>query len=495
MVSDFQDTNQLLDDIEISNKIDERTRTREAKDANGIWNMCLQIIKDNVNDSVFKTWFAPLSAIDFANDVLTVVVPTQFFCEWLDGHYSDLIQTTLRETIGENAKLKYRIEVPEAKQISEDTPKMQLPAFKYTSNPKPSLHGEAAQVNKQQKATINSNLNPAYSFENMIVGDCNQLAISAAESIADDLRKTRYNPFFIYGNTGLGKTHLASAVGNKIKQMHPNLKVLYTNSENFSIDFVNAIKNDSIHEFKMLYQSLDVLIIDDIQFMAQRNKIQDTFFHIYNALREAGKQIIIASDKPPKDVKNIDDRLISRFQWGLTVQIQAPDQEMRMEILRRKSENEGIELSEDVCDYIARNVTSSVRELEGTLITLLAKHTFDNRAINLDLAREIVEGIANIQDRPLSVEVIKEMVANYYKLSIESMESKSRKHEIVLARQMSMYLIKELLRLPLKKIGSVFGGKDHTTVMHSCQTIENYLQLDKTVRASYEFIKNKLINR
>lgn len=455
-----------------------------------IWNNCLQIIKDNVNESVYNTWFAPISAVSLDNNTLTVSVPSQFFCEWIEAHYYDLLQTTLRKVIGNEIKLKYSIE---GAQISCDNTVMQVPAFKYAPNAKPKVIKEIKSAGKLEM--FNSKLNPAYTFESMIIGESNQLAVSASESVVEDLTKTRYNPFFIYGNTGLGKTHLASAIGNKINQKYPNLKVLYTNSENFSIDYVNAVKSDKVHEFKTYYQSIDVLIVDDIQFLASRSKTQDTFFHIYNALRQMGKQIIIASDKPPKDVKNIDERLISRFQWGLTVQIQPPDQQMRMEILKKKSENEGIELSNEVCDYIARNVTSSIRELEGTLITMLARHTFDSREINLELAREIIEGIANVQDRPLTVDIIKETVSEYYQLAVENMESTSRKHQIVLARQMAMYLIKELMHLPLKKIGSEFGGKDHTTVMHSCQTIENYLQLDKTVKASYEFIKNKLLNR
>ncbi len=493
MVSKIQDADELLKSEKKNNRILENDLAFEDKKLSEIWKHCIDIIKDNVNESVYNTWFAPILAVSLNNNILTLKVPSQFFYEWIEAHYSNLLQLTLKQIIGEEVKLKYRIDGATIDEKSNIVEEINLPAQKYVPNAKPKLSKENKTIEKSD--SFISKLNPAYSFESMIVGDSNQLAVSVAESLVDDLTKTRFNPFFIYGNTGLGKTHLATAIGNRINQKYPNLKVLYTNSENFSIEYVNSVQNNTVNDFKKQYQSLDVLILDDVQFMASRSKTQDTFFHIYNSLQQMGKQIIIASDKPPKDVKNIEERLISRFQCGLTVQMQSPDKEMRMAILKKKSENEGISLPEDVCEYIAQNVTSSIRELEGTLITMMARHIFSNREINLELAREIIEGIANIQDRPLTVEVINETVSDYYKISIESMESKSRKHEIVLARQMSMYLIKEFLHLPLKKIGSIFGGKDHTTVMHSCQTIENYLQLDKTVKASYEFIKSKLINR
>ena len=300
---------------------------------------------------------------------------------------------------------------------------------------------------------------------------------------------------FIYGKTGIGKTHIASAAGNAIAERFPNKTILYTNSENFSIEYVNAIKQNKINEFKELYQSIDVLIIDDIQFLATRTKTQNSFFHIFNALHQQKKQLIIVADRPPKEIEQFDDRLISRFQWGLTVGIGEPDLEMRKAILKSKSEAEGVELPDDVLDLIARNVTSSVRELEGFLITLFARRTFDNREIDVPFTEEIIRGIAKIEDRPITPDLIIDTVSEFYNISIETIKSNSRKHEIALARQMAIYLIKEFTKLPLKAIGQEFGGRDHTTIMHSCRAIDDYLMFDKSVRKSYDKIKSQLANR
>jgi chromosomal replication initiator protein len=465
------------------------------KTADSYWNKCLNIIQDNVSESVFSTWFEPIRAIEYKNDLLTVRVPSQFFCEWIEGHYYSLLQKTVYEVLGEDAKLKYFIDVAQSNSITPQT--IKVPAFKYPPAPQP-VQAPTLKVGAKiiaEPEPFNSGLNPRYTFENIIAGDSNQLAVSAAQAVAKNPGGTRFNPLFIYGKVGLGKTHIAEAIGNYICLKNPRKRVLYTSSENFSIEFVNALQNNKMSEFKSFYHTLDVLIVDDIQFLASREKTQDNFFHIFNSLHQAGKQLILTSDRAPKDISGIDDRLISRFQWGLTVDIQTPDLEMRMAILNKKSEDEGIELPYDVCEYIARNVTSSVRELEGSLITLLAKHTFDNKDINLALAKEIIEGIAIVEDRPLTIDIIKEKVAAYYNLSVEIMESKTRKHEIALARQMSMYLAKQLTQMSLKAIGGGFGGRDHSTVMHSCQTIENYLVVDKAVKNAHDFLKKQLENR
>lgn len=484
------DTEKLLNKTQ-TDYIVEGKAQKKFDSPEALWDFCLKLIKGNVNESAYNTWFASIKVVSLVGDVLTIGVESQFFLDVLDSTYGKLLYATIKEAIGENASLKYQVSTYEDE---PNSPKMQIPAFRHPQSIAPIVE-ELAQHTVKEKPEFNTKLRSDYTFSNMIVGDCNRTAFNAAKSIVDNLGNTRFNPFFIYGNTGLGKTHLANAIGNEILHKKPGKKVLYTNSEEFSIEYVNAIKSNNENDFKLRYQSVDVLIVDDIQFMAKRTSTQETFFHIYNALINAGKQIIVVSDRPIKEVKDINERLVSRMQWGLTVQMQAPDRDMRTEILRRKSENEGMPLPEDVCEYIAKNVTSNIRELEGTILTILARHTFDNRNINLELAREIIEGIAIIEDKPLTVELIKQRVADYYHLTIDTMESKSRKHEIVLARQMSMYLIKELLKLPLKKIGSIFGGKDHTTVMHSCQTIDNYLQLDKTVRASYEYIKSNILER
>ena len=460
--------------------------------ADTYWNKCLNIIKDNVSGSVFSTWFEPIKALSYQNELLTVKVPSQFFCEWIEGHYYSLLQKTVFEVLGESAKVKYHIDVAKDVPVSDS---IILPAFKYPPSKiqiNSAFASTASNVNQEMMCT---NLNARYTFDNLVIGESNQLAISAANAVANNPGGTRFNPLFIYGNAGLGKTHISEAIGNHIVQKNKKLNVRYITTDEFTIEFVNAIHNNKINDFKSLYRTVDVLIIDDIQFLTNKEKTQDNFFHIFNTLHQLGKQIILTSDKPPKDLKDIDERLISRFQWGLTVDVQQPDLEMRMALLNKKAEDEGIEMPFDVSEFIARNVTSNIRELEGTLITMLAKHTFDRKEINLSLAREIVEGIAIIEYRPLTIDIIKEKVAKFYNLSVEIIESKTRKHEIALARQMAMFLAKQLTELSLKSIGSHFGGRDHSTVMHSCQTIENYLVIEKAVKNAYDIIKKQLETR
>lgn len=461
--------------------------TPEGAIAGAYWARCLEIIRDNVDKSAFVTWFKPISAIEYKNSELTIRMPSQFFCEWIEEHYYSLLQKTISEVLGEGTKLKYFVDVAHT---DTSTQSIKLPAFKYPPTP-PATSGIQSKSHAAADS-YNTNLHPAYTFDSFVAGESNQLAYSAAKAVAEKPGKTRFNPLFIYGKTGLGKTHLVSAIGNEIVRTNNKLRVMYTSSENFSIEFVNSIKNNKPHEFKNFYQSFDVLIIDDIQFLAGRDKTQDNFFHIFNSIHSAGGQIVIVSDKSPKEIQDIDARLISRFQWGLVVDIPAPDLEMRMALLFKKSEAEGIELPNDVCEYVAKNVTTSVRELEGVLISLMAKHTFDDREINLELAREVVKNnIAVPENNTPTVDTIKDAVAAYYNLSPQLLESKSRKHEIALARQMAIYLTKEFLPLPLKAIGKEFGGRDHSTILHSCQAIENYLALDKSVNEAYNAIKEK----
>jgi chromosomal replication initiator protein len=454
------------------------------------WNKCQVIIKDNVSSQVWKTWFEPIKALRLQENKLVVKVPSQFFCEWIEEHYYPLLEKTISQVLGENTTLQYEVTVDESNDIAENRT-IKLPAFKYPpQNKQTQLPFAQPKVNIEEFSTY---LNPRYAFENFICGDSNQLATSAATAVSKNPGGTRFNPLVIYGNSGLGKTHLVQGIGNYIVRTNKRARVLYTTSERFTMEFVNAIQNNKSNEFINYYRGIDVLIVDDIQFFGGKEKTQDNFFHTFNALHQAGKQIILTSDKPPKELSDVEDRLISRFQWGLIVDIQPPDFEMRMAILQRKSTDEGIELPQDVIEYVARYVTGSVRELEGSLISLIAKVTFDRRIPDLSLAKEVVHGITSYDgQKPLTIDVIKEVTSEYYQLPIELLESKSRKHEITLARQMAMYLAKELTQLSLKSIGSNFGGRDHSTVMHACHAIENYLVTDRQVKTGYETLKRKL---
>ena len=474
----------IVSNTSVSSKIYENN----VDNADFYWNKCKNIIKDNVTAQVWSTWFEPIKAVRLDGEKLIVKVPSQFFCEWIEEHYYPLLRQTISEILGEDSALQYEVIVNESPNPAESR-SIKLPALKHPPATKQNALPFGQVESKFEE--FPSFLNPRYAIENFIRGESNQLASSAAIAISQNPGGTRYNPLVVYGETGLGKTHLVQGIGNYIVRNNKNSRVLYTTSERFTMEFVNSIQNNKANDFIAFYRSIDVLIVDDIQFFSGKEKTQDNFFHTFNALHQAGKQIILTSDRPPRDLNEVDDRLISRFQWGLIVDIQPPDLEMRMAILQKKSADEGIELPQDTVEYLAKNITTSVRELEGILISLIAKVTFDNRELNLSLAKELVHGIAQ-EPRAIDINDIKEAVSEYFKLSIEQLESKNRKHEIALARQMAIYFAKELTPSSLKIIGSHFGGRDHSTVMHSCQVIENYLVTDRQVKNAYETLKKRL---
>ncbi len=459
-------------------------------EAVSLWNKCLAIIADNVDIQVFRTWFEPIIALSWSDDILIVQVPSQFFLEWIEEHYYQLLQKTMQQVLGAQSRLQYHVVVKKSSDTLEQRT-IKLPAFRHA----PSVQQTSLPfaLSPAPLASFPSYLNQRYNFGNFIRGESNQLAISAGLAVAGNPGGTRFNPLFIYGCTGLGKTHLVQAIGNHIAQNNRNTRVLYTNSERFTIEYVNAIQNNKVNEFTQFYRSIDTLIIDDIQFFAGKEKTQDNFFHTFNELYQSGKQLILTSDKNPKDLTDVDERLISRFQWGLTVDIQPPDFETRMAILQRKSADEGFDLPIDVTEYIARHVFTSVRELEGVLIKIIASVSLDRRELSLELAKESVQGTSAVASKQRQTEIndIKCEVAAYYNTSASALEDSTRKHEIVLARQMAMYLSKQLTTNSLKSIGTSFGKRDHTTVMHACKTIENYLESNATVRTAYETLKKK----
>lgn len=444
------------------------------------WTECLELIKDNVPSQVYLTWFEPIQALRLENSKLVVKIPSQFFCEWIEEHYYPLLEKTIKKCLGPSGSLEYEVVIEETGDSLEERT-IKMPAFKYpTSKSDPQVDSSEGDIE------FTSHLNPRYVFENFVQGDNNQFASSASIAISDNPGTTRFNPLVIYGETGLGKTHLVQSIGNRIVQNKRAKRVLYSTSERFAMEFINSIQNNRTNDFSNFYRSVDVLIIDDIQFFQGKEKTQDNFFHTFNAIHQAGKQIVLTSDKPPRDLKEVDDRLISRFQWGLIVDIQPPDYETRIAILQKKSKDEGIELPGDVLDYLAKHTTSNVRELEGTLISLVAKHTFERKELNLDLAAEVVHGIASVKEKEYSLDTIKQIVAEYFKLSVQSLDSKSRKQEIVLARQMAMYLTKEYTQLSLKSIGKQFGNRDHSTVIYSCKSICDLISTNPSMKNTFQ---------
>jgi chromosomal replication initiator protein len=349
------------------------------------------------------------------------------------------------------------------------------------------------QEKSKPKQNFESHLNNRYTFENFIKGEGNQLARAAAGAISDNPGGTSFNPFFVYGGVGLGKTHLVQAIGNEILKKFSDKKVIYLSSDIFTVEFVEAIQSNRANEFSSFYRSMDVLIIDDIQFLSGKEKTQDLFFHIFNTLHQSRKQIILTSDKPPKDLKGLDERLISRFQWGLTADIQPPELETRLAILKKKTETYGMEISNEILDYIASNITSNIRELEGCLIKILANASLGSKEISFELAKKTVKEIGtNRKANNITIDTITKSVCEHLTVPENKIRDKTRKKEIVLARQLAMYLSKEMTKSSLKTIGLHFGGRDHSTVIHACTSIERSRISDKAIADLIETLKNKI---
>jgi chromosomal replication initiator protein len=444
------------------------------------WKECLRVIKDNVSQMTYNTWFLPIKPLEMSDSILKVQLPSQFFWEWIDEHFNTLITKTIHEVLGPNAKLAYVIsEEKETFEISSLIKKEQ--SSKNTTT-----------VPTKSKPDFETFLNPRYKFDNFIKGEGNQLARAAAGAISDNPGGTSFNPFFVYGGVGLGKTHLIQAIGNKILDNFPDKKIIYLSSDTFTVEFVEAIQSNKVNEFSNFYRNMDVLIIDDIQFLIGKEKTQDLFFQIFNILHQSRKQIILSSDKPPKDLKGLDDRLISRFQWGLTADIQPPDLETRIAILKKKSEDYGMNIANDILEYIASNITSNIRELEGCLIKLLANVSLNSREINLALTKKTVQEIATDRKINITIETITKTVCNYLKVDENKIRDKTRKKEVVLARQVAMYLSKELTKCSLKTIGLNFGGRDHSTVIHACNTVEGMKLIDNTVKYLVDNIRTQI---
>jgi chromosomal replication initiator protein len=468
------------------------THPSESEQARRVWDACLESIREKVNTQSFKTWFEPIVPLHLRSGILTVQVPSQFFYDWLEEHYYAIINATITRVLGADASLEYTVRVDETPVDTEyHTPipaVRRTPPVAITLPGGSSAHSDAALA----KETLPSSLNPRYTFENFIKGDSNQLARAAASAVANNPGGTSFNPLVIYGGTGLGKTHLIQAVGNHVLTHGKARRVLYVSSEKFTVDFVDAVQRDRMSDFSSFYRTMDVLIVDDIQFFAGKEKTQDNFFHTFNELHQIGKQIILSSDRPPKELKGLDDRLLSRFQWGLTSDIQAPDLETRIAILRKKSETDGIDLPQDVVEFIAANVTSNIRELEGCLISLLARASLEGREINLDLARDVLKMVVGDVRSPMTIETIQRTVCEYFNLPEDLLRAKTRKQEVVNARQIAMYLAKELTNSSLKTIGLHFGGRDHSTVIHAYQSVEDQMRIDTKYQTTVTQIRRRL---
>ena len=446
-----------------------------------IWTNCLKVIKESVSPMAYSTWFLPIKPVGHLNNVLKVELPGNFHWEWIEEHYKSLITKALKSAAGDEAKLEYVV-VNDFEHEAEK-PKNQQSV---------TLQEKTAIPLAKPGERIKNTLNQKYTFDNFIKGEGNQLARAAAGAISDNPGGTAFNPFFVYGGVGLGKTHLIQAIGNEILAKMPNKKVIYLSSDQFTVEFLDSIQSNKANEFSAYYRAMDVLILDDIQFLIHKEKTQEYFFNIFNTLHQSGKQIILSSDKAPKDLKGMDERLISRFHWGLQADIQPPDYETRMAILSKKANDFGIAISNEILEYIAANITSNIRELEGCLIKLLANVSLNSKEITLDLVKKSVKEISTSKKINIGIDIITKIVCEFLSVEENKVRAKTRKQEVVLARQLSMYLSKELTKSSLKTIGLHFGGRDHSTVIHACTTIDKLLQSDKSFIETVVSIKNKI---
>ena len=465
-----------------------------------VWNNCLSIIRDNVTAQNFKTWFKPIKAVKLDDKILTVQVPSQFFYEWLENNYITLIKKTLKRELGKDAKLEYNILLETSsgkKPYVTKLPSSDQPTLKNDPISMPINMGDSTIRNPfiipgLQKININPQLNESYTFDAYIEGECNRLARSAGFAVSQNPGGTSFNPLFIYGNGGLGKTHLANAIGIEAKNNHPEKIVLYVSADKFQTQFVDAIMDNKKNDFVHFYQSIDVLIIDDVQFLCGKEKTQDVFFHIFNHLHQNKNQIILTSDKAPVDIVGMEQRLLSRFKWGLSADLQSPDLETRLAILKKKIKNDGIDIPYEVVEYIAYSITTNVRELEGALISLLAQSSLNKKEITIDLARNMLDKFVKNTVREVSIDYIQKVVCDYFDIPIEIMKSKTRKREIVQCRQLAMYFSKQMTKNSLAMIGKHCGNKDHATVLHACKTVNNLADTDKRFKGYISDIEKKL---
>jgi len=471
--------------------------------AESAWSECLEIIQDNISYQKFKSWFEPIEAVKLEDNTLTIQVPSQFWYEWLEEHYYNMLRSTIAKVLGSDGKLEYSVLV-EKSDRHEDNRSVRLPQrpmppsqpqeMNTYSDYHPGKIENPFVIPGIRKTNIDSNLNSNYVFDRYIEGDCNRLARSAAMAIAENPGKNSFNPFFVYGTTGLGKTHLIQSIGNKVKeQFGSEFSVLYVSSETFTNEFVQAIRNNRASEFTMFYRHIDVLIVDDIQFFSGKEKTQEEFFHIFNALHQEGKQIILSSDRAPKDIPDIEERLISRFSWGLSADLQVPEYETRYAILERKANDNGITIDPNIIEFIAHNFKSNVRDLEGAIIKLLATASLKHiDEIDLAMAKSVLRDMVKSSQSQLSIESIQNYVCDYFGIDTNKVREKTRKQEIVEARQMAMYLSKKFTKSSLKSIGLQFGGRDHSTVIHAISTIEERLETSPKHKRILRELEQKL---
>jgi chromosomal replication initiator protein len=505
------------------------------KDFRTVWAGCLRTIAAEIGEQSFNTWFRPIMPVELKGNVLTIQVPSAYFYDWLEEHYVDELRRALYQELGPEGRLEYSVVVDQGNEQAR--PKtLHLPPPRKAAAPDPrdtpannqpmgnplAGSGRAAAARyvatgPARKSAVMSNgndtsvlrnpfdtakpmdgnlvpsqLNGSYTFDNYIEGDCNRLARSAGLAVANKPGTTSFNPLMVYGGVGLGKTHLVQAIGNHIKATAPERFVLYVSAEKFTNQFIDSVQRTAVQDFANFYLQVDALILDDVQFLANKGKTQEMFFHIFNHLHQSGKQIVMTSDRPPKDLQGLEDRLLNRFKWGLTADVQSPDFETRVAIIRNKMDQDGIDIPPPhVVDYLANSVHTNVRELEGVIASLVAQSSLSRRDIDLEMVKQALRHIIEEVEAEVNLDFIQKTVAAYFGISVDLLKDKTRKKEVVTARQVAMYFAKHHTAHTLKTIGFHFGGRDHTTVMHSVQTVSDLVDSDKKFREQVDELRKK----
>ena len=466
-----------------------------------VWAKCLEFIKDNIDEQPFLTWFAPIVPVTLEGKTLKIKVPSQFVYEWLEDNYIGLLKSAMTYTLGEGARLIYIIDSPvDKKQLpSTNRPELAKQSLTLATEAKDPELKNPFIIPGIREITVDPQLNLHQNFDNFVEGESNRLARSAGIAVANKPGGTAFNPLFIFGGVGLGKTHLAHAIGVDIKEKYPKKKVLYVSAEKFTQQFISASTakdkdKNNLNDFIHFYQLIDVLIVDDIQFLSGKVKTQDAFFHIFNHLHQTGKQVILTSDKAPVDLFDIEQRLLSRFKWGLSAELTTPDYNTRYKILQNKFYTDGAEISEDIIAYLAENIRTNIRELEGVSNSLIAQAAFNRKEYSIELAQSIIEKSVKNSQCDLTIDHIQQIIADYFNLDIESLHSKTRKRNVVQARQLAMFFSKKYTKSSLSTIGSQIGQRDHATVLHACKTVENLIETDREFKKYVSDLETKFSN-
>ncbi len=450
-----------------------------------VWSRCLQVIKQNIEAQQFKTWFEPIRAVSLSGSTLTLEVPSDYFREYIESAFLDLLRKTLRRELGNDAKLMYTLrpvsnqpamKFPGQTSATPSNPPVTL-VSQPTDRPNPFVYPGL------HKLKIDPRLNPAYNFDNLVEGECNKMGVTAGRNIADSPGRTPFNPLFIFGGSGLGKTHLAQAIGIAVKEKYPDLVVLYVTGHEFKTQYMVAVNvRNNVTDFLAYYMKIDVLIVDDIQDLMGQG-CQNAFFNVFNHLHQNGKQLLFTSDRAPVELQNFEERLLSRFKWGLSVQLTHPDYATRLRMLEARTEREGVEIPHTVLEYLAAKVKTNFRELEGTLVSLIAHSLVEKDKSLLELAEGITENLIGEAKTDLNIDKVQKSVCEYFNITRDELLSKSRKRQIVQARQISMYLCRSLItNVSLSTIGIETGGKDHATVLHACMMVSDLMDTDRTFK-------------